>query len=90
MKYCPTCGDVVTDRFQFLYAGQTFCTKTCAEIYCDNHIEHQCSFCSQPLCNADPDEIKTSGNQIFCCIEHMHKYAKAAREANAYDNANDR
>lgn len=92
MKICPVCKDGIMpdDRFQFPYAGQTFCTRTCAEIFCSNHTEHQCSFCAEPLCNADADEIIASGNQMFCCKEHKTKYMKAAQDVDAFDRVNDR
>lgn len=92
MNICPVCNDGITpeDRFQFKFAGLIFCTRTCAEIYCSNHIEHQCSFCSENLCNVDESDIVTSGNQIFCCKDHMMRFAKMSKDADMYDHVNDR
>lgn len=92
MKECPNCGDSIMpeDHFQKSYSGMTFCSPICAESYCRNNTEHQCSFCSEPLCNFNSSEIVSSGNQIFCCVEHQKKYNKAAKDVDMYDHINDR
>lgn len=88
MENCPNCGDGIepSDRFQKTYSGMVFCSNVCAEFFCRNNIEHQCSFCGEPLCMFNDSEIVSSSNQKFCCVEHQKRYNKAAKDVDMFDH----